>query len=114
MADKDPMLAGDEKASQEVKKSQGKAGWPKPGDEGFVHPDGTPQSVQQLADNRRAALDRAAAGSVVHGGPTTGVSAEQADLNLERANKRAASDKDVEPGAGYDDPESRNTSAGNE
>jgi hypothetical protein len=29
--------------------------WPRPGEEGYVTPDGTPQSVQQLEDNRRAA-----------------------------------------------------------
>ncbi len=43
--------------------------WPKPGEEGYVTPDGTPQSRQQLEDNRRAAADRAAAGSTVHGAP---------------------------------------------
>ncbi len=43
--------------------------WPAPGEEGYVHPDGTPQSEQQLEDNRRAAADRAAAGSTVHGAP---------------------------------------------
>lgn len=43
--------------------------WPVPGDEGYVIPDGTPQAARQLADNRRAAADRAAAGSSVHGAP---------------------------------------------
>lgn len=43
--------------------------WPKPGDEGYVVPDGTEQSKRQLADNRRAAADRMAAGSTVHGAP---------------------------------------------
>jgi hypothetical protein len=43
--------------------------WPRPGEEGYVTPDGTPQSVKQLEDNRRAAADRAAAGSTVHGAP---------------------------------------------
>jgi hypothetical protein len=43
--------------------------WPRPGEEGYVHPDGTPQSQRQLEDNKRAAADRAAAGSTVHGAP---------------------------------------------
>ncbi|MGV9536566.1 hypothetical protein ACWEU6_21800 [Streptosporangium sandarakinum] len=48
---------------------QSDASWPRPGEEGYVHPDGTEQSEKQLADNRRAAADRAAAGSTVHGAP---------------------------------------------
>jgi|SRR5688572_16867677 len=48
---------------------QSSGDWPRPGEEGYVHPDGTPQSEKQLADNRRAARDRAAAGSTVHGAP---------------------------------------------
>lgn len=51
---------------------QASATWPLPGQEGFVHPDGTPQSVAQLTDNQQAAADRAAAGSAVHGAPATG------------------------------------------
>lgn len=47
----------------------GDGGWPIPGDEGYVHPDGTPQAVGQLQDNIRAAADRAAAGSIIHGAP---------------------------------------------
>lgn len=35
--------------------------WPVPGDEGFVHPDGTQQSINQLADNKQAAADRVGA-----------------------------------------------------
>lgn len=54
---------------QVAQEQQGAADWPKPGDEGYVHPDGTPQSARQLEDNRRAAADRAAAGSSVHGAP---------------------------------------------
>lgn len=66
--DKDAMAG--EPASPEVAAEQQKAvDWPKPGEEGYVHPDGTPQSVRQLEENRRAAADRAAAGSVVHGAP---------------------------------------------
>ncbi|MET9301779.1 hypothetical protein ABZX66_20895 [Micromonospora aurantiaca] len=63
-------VPGEQPASPQVaEKQQSAADWPKPGEEGYVHPDGTPQSVQQLADNRRAAADRAAAGSLVHGAP---------------------------------------------
>lgn len=51
----------------EAQRSDGS--WPVPGDEGYVVPDGTPQAAKQLEDNRRAAADRAAAGSSVHGAP---------------------------------------------
>ncbi|MEU8270138.1 hypothetical protein AB0B89_23640, partial [Sphaerisporangium sp. NPDC049002] len=51
---------------------RGDGDWPRPGEEGYVHPDGTPQSQRQLEDNRRAAADRAAAGSTVHGAPLGG------------------------------------------
>lgn len=61
----DPAQASPERAAEQVEH----AAWPKPGDEGYVHPDGTPQSAAQLADNIRAAQDRAAAGSIVHGAP---------------------------------------------
>ena len=54
-----------EKAAEQ----QNDSSWPRPGEEGYVTPDGTPQSVKQLEDNRRAAADRAAAGSTVHGAP---------------------------------------------
>lgn len=54
-----------EKAAEQQKASD----WPRPGEEGYVTPDGTPQSERQLEDNRRAAADRAAAGSTVHGAP---------------------------------------------
>lgn len=58
-----------EDSPQTAKQQQGDSAWPVPGDEGYVHPDGTPGSLAQLADNRRAAADRAAAGSAVHGAP---------------------------------------------
>lgn len=62
-----------DESSVDVGRSQRSAGdWPKPGEEGFVHPDGTPQSVRQLEDNRRAAADRKMAGSTVHGAPGPG------------------------------------------
>lgn len=70
MADKDAMASGDVTASPDVAVEQQSASdWPRPGAEGYVHPDGTPQSQRQLEDNRRAAADRAAAGSTVHGAP---------------------------------------------
>lgn len=43
--------------------------WPEPGEEGFVHPDGTPQAERQLADNKQAAADREAKGSLIDGAP---------------------------------------------
>src|SRR5688572_30834205 len=59
----------DTDSAQVAKQQQGTSDWPVPGDEGYVHPDGTPQSVAQLEANKRAAADRAAAGSAVHGAP---------------------------------------------
>lgn len=47
-----------------------KTSWPQPGDEGFVHPDGTEQAQRQLADNLRAAAERRAARTVADGRPT--------------------------------------------
>lgn len=62
--------AQDRPAADEVAEVQQESkAWPKPGDEGYVHPDGTAQSVQQLEANRQAAADRAAKGSIVHGIP---------------------------------------------
>lgn len=56
----------------ETGKAQRGGDWPKPGDEGFVHPDGTPQSARQMIENRQAAANREAAGSQVHGAPAQG------------------------------------------
>lgn len=68
-----------EDSAQTAKQQQGDSAWPIPGDEGYVHPDGTPQSAKQLEDNKRAAADRAAAGSAIHGAPmaTPGPQMEQ-------------------------------------
>lgn len=81
-------IDGVQPTPEQAEEQQADSSWPKPGEEGYVHPDGTPQSVQQLEDNRRAAADRAAAGSVVHGAPlaTPGpdVQAER-DKAVERA-----------------------------
>jgi HK97 family phage major capsid protein len=49
--------------------SRATTSWPKPGDEGFVHPDGTPQSVAQLEENKQAQADRDHAGSVASTAP---------------------------------------------
>lgn len=64
----DPIAVDAPEASQDRAESQGK-GWPEPGQEGFVHPDGTPQAAAQLQANKQAAADRAAAGSAIHGAP---------------------------------------------
>ncbi len=58
-----------EDSPQTAVAQQKNSAWPSPGDEGYVNPDGTPQSLKQLEDNKRAAADRAAAGSAVHGAP---------------------------------------------
>lgn len=58
-----------EATPQVAEQQQSVSDWPKPGEEGYVHPDGTPQSQRQMEDNRRAAADRAAAGSILHGAP---------------------------------------------
>jgi len=50
-------------------KQQKDGSWPVPGDEGFVHPDGTPMSVTQLEENRQAQADRDHVGAVAHGAP---------------------------------------------
>ncbi|MEV4093796.1 hypothetical protein [Streptosporangium saharense] len=88
MAEIDGVQPTPEKAEEQ----QADSSWPKPGEEGYVHPDGTPQSVQQLEDNRRAAADRAAAGSVVHGAP---LATPGPDVQTER-------DKAVERAESYD------------
>lgn len=67
MTDRDPM-AGEKSAAERAPEQQVDA-WPNPGEEGYVHPDGTPQAERQLRENRQAAADRAAAGSIVHGAP---------------------------------------------
>lgn len=76
--------------------------WPLPGDEGYVHPDGTPQSLKQLEDNKRAAADRAAAGSSVHGAPmaTPGPqAADEAAAALARAEEKSpVTDKEARTG----------------
>lgn len=73
---------------REAEAQQADQSWPKPGDEGYVTPDGTPQAAAQLAENRRAAADRAAAGSIVHGAPAA-TPGPQLDEQAAAAVKRA-------------------------
>lgn len=100
MTDKTDKLAED--SPQTAKQQQGDSAWPVPGDEGYVHPDGTPQSLKQLEDNKRAAADRAAAGSAVHGAPaaTPGPQlADEAAAAMERAQaKSPVTDKEAREG----------------
>jgi hypothetical protein len=77
-------MAEDSKVSatdtpQQAVQQQADRSWPVPGDEGYVHPDGSPMSAQQLEDNKRAAADRAAAGSSVHGAPMATPGPQAAD-----------------------------------
>lgn len=65
-------MADDVKSVVDVGKAQRGGSWPKPGEEGFVHPDGTPHSERQLRENLEAAANRKAAGSGVHGAPAQG------------------------------------------
>jgi len=65
----DPVAKDAPKSFKDRKDEQGGAGWPEPGQEGFVHPDGTRQAEQQLEDNKQAAADRAEIGSYIHGAP---------------------------------------------
>lgn len=68
MSERDPM-AGEQAAPERGAEQRAAGDWPQPGEEGYVHPDGSPQSAQQMEANRRAAADRAAAGSIIHGAP---------------------------------------------
>lgn len=90
----DPIAVDAPKPSQEVAETQGGAGWPEPGQEGFVHPDGTPQSVAQLEGNKRAAADRAAAGSIIHGAPL-GTPGADPEGETRKAIERAAKGDEI-------------------
>jgi hypothetical protein len=92
MTEKNEDRVADTDSAQVAKQQQGASDWPVPGDEGYVHPDGTPGSVEQLERNRRAAADRAAAGSAVHGAPaaTPGPQlAEEAAAAVARAEAKS-------------------------
>lgn len=75
---------------------QGDRAWPVPGDEGYVHPDGTPLSMAQFENNRRAAADRAAAGSFLHGAPAA-TPGPQLQTEMAAAQARAEADSPVTP-----------------
>ena len=95
--DDDPISVDAPPPSQDRKDDQGGKGWPEPGQEGFVHPDGTPQAEAQLQDNKQAAADRAKAGSIVHGAPlaTPGPDPEAETAKaVERARKAGGLDDD--------------------
>lgn len=101
MADKkhdDPIAADAPEASQDRAEKQG-SGWPEPGQEGFVHADGTPQAEQQLRDNKQAAADRAAAGSIIHGAPL-GVPGDNPGAETQKAIDRAREGDEVVPAPG--------------
>lgn len=83
-------IAGERPAAERQVEQLG-SDWPKPGDEGYVHPDGTPQSAAQLKANRQAAADRAAAGSAVHGAPAA-TPGPQLDQVAAAAVERAEAD----------------------
>lgn len=92
----DPSLELQEDSPQTAVQQQGDRAWPVPGDEGYVHPDGTPQSVAQMEGNRRAAADRAAAGSILHGAPMA-TPGPQMQTEMAAAAARAQADTAVTP-----------------
>ena len=98
MADKkkndDPIAVDAPEPSQVAAESQGGAGWPAPGQEGFVHADGTPYSEAQLAGNKHAAADRAAAGSIIHGAPL-GTPGEDPGAETQKAMERAVKGDEI-------------------
>jgi hypothetical protein len=89
-------MAEDKDTFSTAVQQQGDRSWPVPGDEGYVHPDGTPQSVQQKLDNERAAADRAAAGSILHGAPAA-TPGPQLQAEAAAAQRRAAADSPTSP-----------------
>jgi hypothetical protein len=91
-----PDLELKDDSPQTAVQQQGDRAWPVPGDEGYVHPDGTPQSVAQMENNRRAALDRAAAGSIIHGAPAA-TPGPQLQEQAAAAVARAEADSPVTP-----------------
>lgn len=87
MTDPTPQPSEDRAAEQQNTDS-----WPKPGDEGYVHPDGTPESVRQLAANRQAQADRDRIGSVVHGAPLATPGPQAAEITGEKVRAAAGED----------------------
>ena len=92
----DPNLELRADSPQTAVQQQGDRAWPVPGDEGYVHPDGTPQSIQQMESNKRAAADRAAAGSIIHGAPAA-TPGPQLQTEAAAAARRAEADSPVTP-----------------
>ena len=92
----DPDLELQADSPQTAVQQQGDRAWPVPGDEGYVHPDGTPQSVAQMESNQRAAADRAAAGSILHGAPMA-TPGPQMQTEMAAAAARAQADSPVTP-----------------
>lgn len=90
------MASEDKDTFQTAVQQQGDRAWPIPGDEGYVHPDGTPLSEQQRRDNERAAADRAAAGSIIHGAPAA-TPGPQLQEQAAAAQARAAADSATTP-----------------
>ena len=90
------MATEDKDTFQTAIQQQGDRSWPVPGDEGFVHPDGTPLSEAQRAGNERAAADRAAAGSILHGAPAA-TPGPQLQAEAAAAARRAAEESPVTP-----------------
>jgi hypothetical protein len=82
---------------QTAVQQQGDRAWPVPGDEGYVHPDGTPMAEEQRRNNERAAADRAAAGSIIHGAPAATPGPQLAE-QAAAAAARAEADSPVSPG----------------
>ena len=95
----DPIAVDAPTASQDRAADQGGAGWPEPGQEGFVHADGTRQAEEQLRDNKQAAADRAAAGSILHGAPLA-VPGDNPGAETQKAIDRARQGDKVEPAPG--------------
>lgn len=92
----DPIAVDAPEASQDRAEKHGGDGWPSPGQEGFVHPDGTMQAENQLRDNKQAAADRAAAGSIIHGAPLA-VPGDDPGAETQKAIDRAREGDEVVP-----------------
>lgn len=96
----DPITVDAPEASQDRAESQGGSGWPEPGQEGFVHPDGTPQAAAQLEGNKQAAADRAAAGSIIHGAPLAAPGDDPGAETLKAIDRAREGDKVVDAPGG--------------
>jgi hypothetical protein len=82
----------------DAEKQQGDKSWPKPGDEGFVHPDGTPESVAQLEANKQAQADRDHIGAVAHGAPLATPGPQAGVITAEKvANAAEVGGEDAAP-----------------